>query len=195
MTEHKDNVWQIEDTVLYRLDSRLKNVAVDQKRLSVVAFDLDGTLIKVDNPGVTSSWTIYNEITPQKVREWITKGWHPVIFSNRADAANREAVKEALKKKIDAVLSALGNPPMDVFVAMAKDGYRKPEVGMWKMFLQKRGTSDGVGGRMVREYTGYFVGDAEGPTSSVADFRWSDSDLKFAKATGLTFVTPNVMFS
>jgi hypothetical protein len=80
--------------------------------------------------------------------------------------------------------------PVQVFMAPGKDGFRKPEAGMWH-FLAARCN----GGVAPDPRESFFVGDAAGrAVSADAPGDFADSDKKFAEAAGIDFKTPEEVF-
>ena len=73
--------------------------------------------------------------------------------------------------------------PAQVFCATAKDDYRKPEPGTWRVLLERNG------GIEPDLKASFYVGDAAGRKG---DF--SDSDKKFAEAVGLPFYDEKEFF-
>ena len=70
------------------------------------------------------------------------------------------------------------------------DGFRKPGVMMWKHFTAQ--LNNGV---EVDFKESFYCGDAAGrPATKNREKDFSDSDLKFAKNTGLKFYTPESLF-
>jgi len=83
--------------------------------------------------------------------------------------------------KIDAFCGAL-QLPLTVLLATARDGNRKPQVGMLRLFNGWRGSD-------VLEEGSFFCGDAAG---RVGDH--SEDDSRFAAAARLTFKLPEQVF-
>ena len=153
--------------------------------LLINALDADGTIIKSPSPNITSPWTWTYPNTVERVKQIANAGWHTVIFSNRADAGS-EKMKMLTMQKFDKVIDGLGIP-IDIFIATAKDENRKPDVGMFELFLQLRGKG-------YTKYAGYMTGDAEGSDSPYPQYRRSSDDKGFAQNVGLIFLRPNQYF-
>jgi len=177
------NGWKLEDSILYRLGT------VSEKKgemLLVNALDLDGTIIKSPSPNIQSPWTWTYSNTVDRIRQVNDAGWHTVIFSNRGDAKT-DKMRRLVIQKIDKVLQGLGMN-VDVFVATAKDENRKPQAGMFNLFLKLRGKG-------FSKYTGYMTGDAEGDDSPVPEYRRANDDKGFAQAAKLVYLRPVTYFT
>ena len=147
---------------------------------------MDGTIIMPQSVNLQSPWTWLYPNTVERIKQVSQAGWHMVIFTNRGDAKS-EKMKELTRQKIDKVVAGLGIE-IDVFVATAKDSNRKPDDGMFKLFLKLR-----IGQK--KKYAGYMVGDAEGPDSPYPEYRRSNDDKGFAEKTGLVFMRPIEYFT
>ena len=136
----------------------------------VAAFDLDWTLT-------------YNEkhlfpkesddifILPERrilLEKAIKLGYTLVVFTNQYAKSKNEK-----QKKVDRVANFVRKLklPVYVYIATEKDEYRKPEIGMWKLFTKNLNKS-------VKKV--FFVGDALGRPQ---DF--SDSDRLFGEKLGI----------
>lgn len=142
----------------------------------VFALDLDNTLTYHEK-------TLYVKhaddihLLPQryKVLQKIFKsGYTIVIFTNQSTMNAKTAIKR-MQNFLQQV-----NLPIYVFAALKKDKFRKPDTGMWELFLKK----SGIVPKKI-----YFSGDALG-----REFDFSDSDREFAKAFDATIVTPEKLF-
>ncbi|KAG8981507.1 hypothetical protein FRB90_007208 [Tulasnella sp. 427] len=115
----------------------------------VAAFDLDGTLIKPKS-GVRFAkdhedwkWWADGSIIPNKLKELDEQGYAIVLVTNqalgeppkgKAKDPNARAKLPKFKKffdKLPLIASAISTVPFRVFVATAKDQYRKPIPGTW----------------------------------------------------------------
>ncbi|TGJ87226.1 hypothetical protein E0Z10_g1529 [Xylaria hypoxylon] len=182
-----------------------------RKRRKVAAFDLDSTLI------VTSSgkkfgndpadWKWWDASVPTRLRTlYMEEGYRVVIISNQAGLTlhpdpNAKGPKNAgkakvanFKQKCAAVLAQL-NIPTSVYAATARDNYRKPRAGMWKVLCDDYGIPEDE----VDLQNSVFVGDAGGRTARVVgdgvtakDF--SCSDRNFAHNVGVAYKTPEEFF-
>ena len=101
-------------------------------------------------------------------------GYTIVVFTNQM-TMNGETVIERMKNFLKQV-----KLPIYVFASLKKDKYRKPDIGMWNLFLDKSGVDPK---RII------FSGDALGRP---VDF--SDSDKVFAENIGALILTPEETF-
>jgi len=101
-------------------------------------------------------------------------GYTIVVFTNQA-TMNAPTAQERMKNFLKQV-----KLPIYVFAAVKKDKYRKPEIGMWDLFLKISG---------IKPKKIYFSGDALG-----REFDFADSDKEFGEAIGATILTPEEVF-
>ncbi|KAI5854308.1 polynucleotide kinase 3 phosphatase-domain-containing protein [Tricharina praecox] len=167
-------------------------VAVERGRegpRKVAGFDLDGTLIRTLSGSVhartASDWTFWSPLIPARLAALYQSGYDIAIFSNQAGlkAPRKDTVTlHKFKRKVAAVLAGLDLPIVTVYAATEKDGYRKPEKGMWDVVVKElQGEVD--------MNASWLVGDAAGRKG---DF--SDSDRKWAQGVGIGFFTPEEFF-
>jgi bifunctional polynucleotide phosphatase/kinase len=144
----------------------------------IYMFDLDSTLV-------------YENIIGG-IPEYVVKGiraiaqYPLVIFTNQLGISKGHCTLDSVVAKIEKFISATGVNPY-VYISLADDKYRKPHVGMFKLFVKKylqMRSADAIA-----TYNMIFCGDAAGRET---DF--SDSDRKFAINCGIDFVTPEVFF-
>lgn len=178
-------MWTAHQTCIYTLVAT--EIKADLSLAKILALDMDGTLINT-KPGDVSptGWSLRFPKSPEILQQYRKEGWHIVIFSNQKNLSGSR--QEQYMQRIASILKVLG--PLDVFAAIGgagDDEYRKPNTGMFKLYMSLRLQA-------YKEYAGYFVGDAEGSTSPVPEYRWSDSDKKFADATKLVFKRPEEVF-
>lgn len=146
----------------------------------VFAFDLDDTLAYHEKTlFVKHSDDIHlipNRL--KKLQEIFKLGYTIVVFSNQATMKPTDCA-DRFKRFLNLV-----KLPVYMFGATKKDSYRKPEIGMWKKFLQLSKLEN-----KIRKL--YFCGDALGREKK--DF--SDSDKVFAINIGATVIEPEMLFS
>lgn len=115
----------------------------------IAAFDMDGTLIKTKSgkvhPVDTNDWQIAFPQIPNKLREYLDKGFKIIILSNQAPIGNGRVKIDDFKRKIENILEKL-NTPIQVYIATGKGFYRKPTTGMWKVLVEQ-----------VRKYIGCYI--------------------------------------
>lgn len=163
------------------------------KQVNILAMDLDGTLIRSPLGSVSPynwRWNIPLDRLKATLANYVRAGWHLVIFSNQQNLLASPSRLAQFQQRLTAVLIALELPVAVLVAGGGKyDKYRKPSRTMFDYYLHwlQRQT-----GAII--YAGYYVGDAEGPSSPIEAYRWSDSDAKFAMNTGLVFRRPEAVF-
>ncbi|EDR11359.1 uncharacterized protein LACBIDRAFT_316135 [Laccaria bicolor S238N-H82] len=171
--------------------SCLHGVNLNPKSSSKVAiFDLDGTLIKSEFHNKLlhgkPAWEWWKLNVPSKLAELHTSGYALVIVTNQAI---KPAAMNIWRQKIPQ-LAAVLNLPFRIFVAVAKDEYRKPMPGMWNeldRIFNEQGTK-------IDKGCSFFVGDAAGRHYNGKRSDFSSSDRKWAHNVGLNFFTPEEYF-
>ncbi len=149
----------------------------DVKTNNIAAFDFDGTIVKAKygkKYSTTASGYDFN-MDPEKINECNKLGWTVVIFSNRKNIGY-----EGLN-----FLTNLKFTPW-IFTAMSDDKYRKPDIGMWNLFiylLSERGITN-------ISSDSFYMGDAAAGFTTDPKYIWSDSDYKFALNIGIQFILP-----
>ncbi|KAF9452796.1 PNK3P-domain-containing protein [Macrolepiota fuliginosa MF-IS2] len=151
----------------------------------VAAFDLDGTIIKF--LAGDSDWEWWNPVVPTKLRDIAQEGYSIVFLSNQA--IKPKQLKQ-WKEKVSSIASALDGVPFRIFAATAKDGYRKPMLGMW-WELERILLEQGV---KIDFQVSFFVGDAAGRRYKNRKSDFSSTDRKFALNIGISFMTPEEYF-
>jgi bifunctional polynucleotide phosphatase/kinase len=142
----------------------------------VFALDLDNTLTYHEK-------TLYVKhaddihILPDRyevLQKIFKMGYTIVVFTNQSTMNAATAMKRMQNFLVQV------NLPIYVFAALKKDKYRKPDIGMWNLFLNKSGiTPEKI----------YFSGDALG-----REFDFANSDKEFAENIGATIFTPEEVF-
>lgn len=167
----------------------LKNRFVGQPSKKIAAFDLDGTIVvtktKSAFPKDENDYRVFNQSVPERLKALERDGHRIVILSNQGGIKGAIDGKQAQKvmKRIDRVLEEIGIS-CTVLLSTSKDVYRKPDVGMWKHFLEECN-----GGMDVDMSDSFYVGDAAGREGDFAD-----TDREFAKNASLPFKTPEDVF-
>jgi len=158
----------------------------------IISFDLDGTLISTKSGAKfakdAQDWKWRFHLIPIVLKELSSKGFKIVIFTNQKGIGSNEERLEVLITKLTAISEKLGLP-IDAYIATGDDQFRKPDLGMWQLFLSGNGQFNDRSKLKV-----VFVGDAAGRKSrkaakgkakAAADF--SDSDRQFAVSAGISF--------
>ena len=150
---------------------------------AIVAFDLDWTLIRTVRgrfPKDEDDWAFLpNRLSSLKAYQ--DAGNTLVIFTNQGYKGAKLTIAINRINKVIAALTAAGIQPW-VFAATGEgSAYRKPNIGMWQVFVQYFPDWDKV--------SSFYVGDAAGrPT----DFSANDRD--FAANVRIPFYTPEEIF-
>lgn len=101
-------------------------------------------------------------------------GYTIAVFTNQATMKEPDVMKR-MKNFLQLV-----NLPVFVFASVKKDNYRKPEIGMWNLFLNLS--------KIIPKKV-YFSGDALG-----REVDFSDSDRKFAEKIKSSILVPEEVF-
>lgn len=173
--------WATYETVYVR---QPKTLPTPGSTVGVAAFDFDGTFIwtasgrAIYRVSDDTDWVLTSAQLPGFLQSSVQNGWLVVIFSNQKvsakDIPNRIS-------RFDKVVAELGIDPY-IFFATKDDKYRKPEPGMWQLFL---GLS-----QIVPHPGSFYSGDAVGGDDPNPLYRWADTDSKFAQNIGVTFRRP-----
>ncbi|XP_071811636.1 uncharacterized protein F21D5.5-like isoform X1 [Apostichopus japonicus] len=162
---------------------------------NVAAFDIDGTIITTSSgkvfPRDINDWRIYLPETYGRLKQLKADGYKVVFFTNQLGIGRGKLKLGDFKKKLSKILMKLGIP-IQVFIATGSGMYRKPCLGMWEFFQEKR--NDDI---MVDLASSIFVGDAAGRPADWVPKRKKDfscSDRLFALNVGLPFKTPEEFF-
>jgi bifunctional polynucleotide phosphatase/kinase len=136
----------------------------------VAVFDFDGTLVKPkDNrrfPKDADDWTYTQPSVPGRIRKFSAKGYRIVILTDQTKEWKIEQIKK--------VVSDLNVP----VTAIIGGKTHKPETTLFEREIKHFNKKDS-----------FYVGDAAGRPDD-----WSDVDIKFAQAAGISFIIPENMF-
>lgn len=151
---------------------------------ALAAFDLDGTIIKPRSnkriPRNATDWQFFSAWTKVKVEQAVRENQARfVVFTNQNGVGLRLVSLEEVQERIELVTKRL-NIPCTVFVAIDQDEFRKPKIGMFRLFEKSFNDSFPIDYKRS-----FYCGDAIGYPSH------SDADLKFAQALGLRFLPPD----
>ncbi|CAM9319329.1 unnamed protein product [Ectocarpus sp. 12 AP-2014] len=167
----------------------------DRRRVSthIVAFDMDGTLIKTKSGkrfgDAADDWQLWNGKIPTVLRKWHDRGYKVAIISNQMGVGTGKVDPRMLKAKVRSVVKALGIP-VEAYLACRDDYYRKPRPGCWEMV-----SSSYNGGLDVEKAACLYVGDAAGrPKQGTHKKDFSAGDLKLALNAKIPFQTPEQFF-
>ncbi|CAB1100226.1 unnamed protein product [Ectocarpus sp. CCAP 1310/34] len=167
----------------------------DRSRVSthIVAFDMDGTLIKTKSGkrfgDAADDWQLWNGKIPTVLRKWHDRGYKVAIISNQMGVGTGKVDPRMLKAKVRSVVKALGIP-VEAYLACRDDYYRKPRPGCWEMV-----STSYNGGLDVEKAACLYVGDAAGrPKQGTHKKDFSAGDLKLALNAKIPFQTPEQFF-
>lgn len=158
----------------------------------IAAFDFDNTLAWSDS-GLIFMRTEDDWISTTSSEKLVTlftyfaqNNWTIVIFINQLEN-NREYTRTALSRidnfmiNLQIVTEIIINPY--IYVAIRNDNNRKPNIGMWNMFIQDS--------NLVPSAASFYCGDAFGPLNPNPLYQWGDSDSLFATNINLAYYTPD----
>jgi len=159
----------------------------------IISFDLDSTLIETKSGGPFAKnkddWKLWDNKIPSVLKDYCSKGYSMVIFTNQGGIGSNKVKPDDFKKKVENIQKTL-DVPLLLLAATESDKYRKPSKGMWEHFKENfsKGTDIDLG-------ESFYVGDAAGrPAREGKKKDFSDTDYKFAVNIGLKFNTPEQFF-
>ncbi|CAN0425013.1 unnamed protein product, partial [Ectocarpus fasciculatus] len=100
----------------------------DKSRVSthIVAFDMDGTLIKTKSGkrfgDAADDWQLWHGKIPTVLRKWHDRGYKVAIISNQMGVGTGKVDPQMLKAKVRSVVKALGIP-VEAYLACRDDYY------------------------------------------------------------------------
>lgn len=167
-------------------------------REKIAGFDLDGTLIipksgkKFGQDG--NDWKlIYDDDTIKtKMTKLSKEGYKIVIFTNQLGVEKKHFSLETLKAKLENIIDRLALP-IDIYISLTYDQYRKPNRGMWESLMETYKNKMIT----VSKEKSFYVGDAAGRPKNWkkgASKDHSSCDRKFALNIGIKFYTPEEFF-
>lgn len=149
----------------------------------LAAFDLDGTIVKPKSnkriPRSATDWEFFSVWTKVKLQQTLRENQSRfVMFTNQNGVGLGVVPLEEVQERIELTTKRL-DIPCSVFVAIDKDRFRKPNIGMFELFLESFNDS-----RPIDHDKSFYCGDAVGYPS------FSDADIKFAQRLHLPFLPP-----
>lgn len=150
----------------------------------LASFDLDGTIIKPKSnkrvPRSATDWQLFSVWTKTKLQQVLKENNSRfLMFTNQNGVGLGIVPLSEVQERIELVCQRL-NIPCTVFVAVDKDKFRKPRVGMFELFLKSFNDS-----RPIDFEQSFYCGDAVGYPSH------SDADILFARTLRLPFLPPD----
>ncbi|PAA61689.1 hypothetical protein BOX15_Mlig031906g2, partial [Macrostomum lignano] len=166
----------------------------------IAGFDMDGTLITTQSGRVfakdLADWKVIYPQVPGRLKSLVAEGYKVALFSNQKGVEVGKVRVEDLKVKIERVSARLG-APMQVFLSVRGQRYRKPCTGMWHLLERDEFNA----GLRPDPAESFYVGDAAGRPAETGKGRsgrkadFSCSDRLFALNCRLSaFHTPEEFF-
>jgi bifunctional polynucleotide phosphatase/kinase len=159
----------------------------------IAAFDMDSTLIEPSSgrkiPSGRGDWRMWHASVPEKLKQLMAQGYKIVVFTNQG--YKEDAKHKEMMGKFTDIINSL-KIPIQIFMAGAKDQWRKPNTSMWDLFVSKHNA-----GVAVDFAQSFYCGDAAGRVAGWkpgAKKDFSCSDRKFAHNNGLVFKMPEELF-
>ena len=182
-TKKTNLVWKKYETTI--IGENIKNISINKSKIAIAGFDLDNTLIKSKSKFPTSryDWEFVDCVDLNKLRNE-AKSKIVVIISNQLNLSGNRKIE--FMAKIEDINNII-DIPMIFIAGIAKDKYRKPDVGMWKIVSAIIKKYHNIEIDMKKSY---YVGDAAGRPKDFAA-----SDVKFAYNLGIKFYTPEAYFT
>jgi len=182
-----DHNWIMLSGTVYHCDYNTKPTS------KIASFDLDSTLTITKSGKQFSEnaldWLWWHPKVPEILKKYNMDGFKIVLFTNQKGIETGKTSRKEFSEKMNNIQAELGFP-IQVFAATSDDKYIKPSLGMWEIF--NKSYNDGIAVDMKKSI---YVGDAAGrPATKTKKKDFSDSDLKFAKNSGLEFHTPETFF-
>ncbi len=147
----------------------------------IASFDLDGTIINCKGKNVfpkhEQDWK-YTYLNVKTTLQAVCKTHQIVIFTNQNWGSKIEKI-QLFKRRFEHVAKDL-NIPITLFAALDNNKFRKPQTGMFELFLQQM---------HIDKKHSFYVGDAAGRKND-----YNDTDRTFAINLNLTFHTPEEYF-
>lgn len=178
-------------------DKRLLMYTSDEieSRSKIAAFDVDGTIIKTKSgkrfPINADDWELNFPTIPLTLRKLYEDDYKIVFFTNQSGIGNDSVKLKDFKQKIENILKTV-SVPLQVFVALGKNFYRKPMPGMWNTLREFKNDN-----AEINLEKSFYVGDAAGREEGWAPKKKKDHssvDRLFAINIGLMFYTPEEYF-
>ena len=165
-----------------------------EKATRMVAFDMDGCVIKVKSgkkfasPGdYTTDWTFWDTSVVPMMRKLYDKGAYLVFISNQNGVGQGKVKWQQVDEKMRAIMASLGFP-IDFICSTGTNQFRKPCIAAWQYMQMHRAPN------AVQEQSLY-VGDAAGRVYAKGQGKdFADSDFKLALNVGVPFQVPEVFF-
>ncbi|KAL9648655.1 hypothetical protein ABK040_016285 [Willaertia magna] len=194
---------------LYFIHKNFPSIKFDEnnKSIGIASYDLDSTLIvtKSGKKFATSSsdWKVFNSNVGTKLKKEHTENKRLlIIFSNQNGVAKGKLTKEEVKERVEGFIKeAIGTDiPILFFGATHEDHYRKPNKGMYELFINEILPQYHKDAITIDKSKSFYIGDAAGRPERKDGKKkikkdHSCGDRKFALNVGIAFHTPENYFS
>ncbi|XP_050305522.1 uncharacterized protein F21D5.5 [Anthonomus grandis grandis] len=188
-SEFKGGVWEETKELLFFTSPDIK------PRNKVASFDIDGTIITPKSgarfPKDPDDWMWNIHDVGKHLKKLFDEEFKIVFFTNQSKVGTDPVRVKGFKRKIENIVKGL-NLPIQVFISLGKNMYRKPMTGMWDLLVTQK--NEDV---EVDVSKSFFVGDAAGRDKDWAPKKRKDhsyADRFFAMNIGLKFYTPEEFF-
>jgi DNA 3'-phosphatase len=165
-----------------QFSSVLYKISTPDARKKVAAFEFDNAIAMSPRgaPFCTGSddWQFKTPYVKEKLHQLYMSGHRIVIFTNRTNMTPWHPECQ-VRPLFDSFVAAVGIP-IDIFVSLGKDPYRKPGLGMWTVFVEKA-----LGGKYPPLSDCFYVGPATVPRFN----------LHFATHIGIRFLASDTFFA
>jgi DNA 3'-phosphatase len=179
--------WHQQNTCFYLQGDVSKH---KEGSVRIAAFDFDNTLVKFHNTSVSTLEEPLYQSIPMILEDYYKNGWIVVIFSNQKYPPSQY---NKIKQRFMKFIKYLTFYPW-IFIATQDDKYRKPSPNMFDLFLEKLVESEPELSDQPVSSVSFYCGDASGPEDSNPEYRWSDSDRRFAENIQLNYYRPDEVF-
>ncbi|EDL46687.1 bifunctional polynucleotide phosphatase/kinase, putative [Plasmodium vivax] len=211
--ELPNDKWKlVDDSLLYRIVQD----AEDKAYKKVFSFDLDNTLIlsrSFFKPAQNEHDYIFYADVIDFLKKKKTENYKIIIFSNQKGVSTGKISLLNIVNRVDDVIEKIGIP-LECYLALKNDKYRKPRIGMYKFAMQNNKAKIDeiiyVGDNANRIYDDNFktkfinhlksvysqnkVSINIGEIAKRLKKDYTDTDLKFALNINATFYTPEELF-
>ncbi|VWU51058.1 bifunctional polynucleotide phosphatase/kinase [Hepatocystis sp. ex Piliocolobus tephrosceles] len=128
--------WKIvDDSLLYRI---IKSEREDQYN-KILSFDLDGTLILsrtfLHPAQDENDYIFYNDNVIDFLKKKESENYKIIIFSNQRGVGTGKISLTNIINRVDDIINKIGIP-LECYLALKNDKYRKPRVGMFNFVKQ-----------------------------------------------------------
>jgi bifunctional polynucleotide phosphatase/kinase len=185
---NNNGIWYKNDDILYFIH---KNSTPSNR---IASFDLDGTIIITKSgkkiPNEINDWKIISNNVNNILLKFYNNNYRIIIFSNQLGIEKNKITIYDLISKINNIITYI-NIPIDIFISIKNNNYRKPAIGMWEYMNKYLNNNIKI---ILKNDNSIYVGDAAGRIYNNNKKDFSCSDRKFALNIGINFYTPEQIF-